>query len=101
MWGALSDEKTNILSSGCSAPDLPTVLTEQARCFEGRMVSYVYTWGLGDEETWGQGTHFILQSLFETFLLIPSSSDLFGFSYLLRTSKVTMVESKLETFATL
>lgn len=53
----------------------------------------------GDEETWGQGTHFILRSLFETFLLFPSSKDLFGFSHLLRTSKVTMVESKLETFA--
>lgn len=53
----------------------------------------------GDEETRGQGTHFILQSLFESFLLFPSSKDLFVFSHLLRTSKVTMVGSKLETFA--
>lgn len=95
------DEKTHILSVGCSVSDSPIILTERGQVlFKGWCWTMYKPGAWGDEKTWwGDGTHFILQpfSLFSP--LFPSSQYLFGFSHLLRTSKITMVESKLEAFA--
>lgn len=86
MSGALSDEKTNILSSGCLAPDLPTVLTEQANCFSRTDVKLCVHLGPGVMKRHGDREPILFSGLslkpsfcfllLKTSLVSPTSSEL-------------------------